>query len=156
MIKFFSKYTLTFISLGLLLISFSGTIYASSIDGTSSVEKKGKMEIRMDGLVPVCHRVIDGKDTDVPCESFEQLLIAVKSVINFAVKFVLMFTVVIIAWAGWLYMSSGGNSGKRQEANKMFVNVGWGIFYIMAAWLIVTLITNALLKDEFIDNSILK
>ncbi len=45
-------------------------------------------------------------------------------------------------------MISEGNPAKISEATKMFKNVALGIIFIMAAWLIVTLITNSLLEKK--------
>ena len=77
--------------------------------------------------------------------SFNDLILATERVIRWAVIFTLQFSVVVIAYAGYLYMISGANPGKRKEANAMLTKVAIGIFFILAAYLIVTLIANALL-----------
>lgn len=118
----------------------------------ADAQTKDVVSIRMDGIVPVC--VKNGQD--VPCESFDHLIVAIKNIIDFVTQFVLMFVVVIIAVAGWKYMTSGDNAGKRTEANKMFIKVAWGLFYILGAWLIVTLITNAILRQDLGIIQILK
>ena len=77
---------------------------------------------------------------------FEDLVLATIRVVNFGTVFALMFTVVVIAFAGWKYMISGGVPAKRQEANKTLLNAAIGIVIILAAWLIVRLITSTLLN----------
>ncbi len=80
---------------------------------------------------------------------FNDLILAVKKVVNWLIVFTLEFSVVIIAYAGFNYMVSGDNPGKRTEANKMLTKVVIGIFFVLAAWLIVTLIANVLLDPAF-------
>lgn len=80
--------------------------------------------------------------------SFDDLVAAVKKALDFGIKFALSFSVVVIAYAGYRYMISGDNPGERKKANEMLWKVALGIVYILAAWLIVTLITNALLTED--------
>ena len=89
------------------------------------------------GIVYYC---VDGN-----CD-FNDLIAAVKLVVNWASLFALAFSVVVIVVAGARYMMSGGNAGERTKANKMLFSVVKGIVFILAAWLIVTLITNALVN----------
>ena len=81
--------------------------------------------------------------------TFADLISAVQYVVNFAVlKVALPFSVVIITWAGILYMRSGGNAGKRAEANDMFVKVLWGIGWVLGAWLVISLIMKTLASSD--------
>lgn len=100
------------------------------------------------GIVTGCQQ--SGKE--VPCDSFFQLIQAVKNVINTVVALALAFSVVIIAWAGWQYMTSGGEPAKRTKANAMFEKVAWGIGWVLAAWLIVNLIVTALVDPSKVTN----
>ncbi|KND47768.1 MAG: hypothetical protein AB201_02440 [Parcubacteria bacterium C7867-006] len=79
---------------------------------------------------------------------FNDLIYAVKKFFGIAIPLALAFTVVIIAYVGFEYMTSGGNPGARARANGRLVKVAWGIFFMLAAWLIVTLITNSLLNNN--------
>ena len=63
----------------------------------------------------------------------------------------LSFSVVVLVVAGFKYMTSGGNASKRQEANKMFTKVIIGIVVVVAAWLIVRLITSTLLDPSVVQ-----
>lgn len=78
---------------------------------------------------------------------FQDLLNAVKRVVDFAVGFTLFFSVIVIAYAGFKYMISGDNAGERKKANDMLLSVVKGIVFILAAWLIVSLILRALNVD---------
>ncbi len=80
-----------------------------------------------------------------PCSTFAQLIDAVKQVTNFAVVSVaLPFSVIVIVYAGYIYLTSGGKPDKRKEANDMFVKVLWGIFWVLGAWLVINLIMTTL------------
>ena len=106
------------------------------------------------GAVTVCVDLNNGNQ-QVPCNSFDQLMTAVKNVINYAVTLALSFSVVVIAYAGWLYLTSGDSATKRSQANGMFVKVAWGIGWVLGAWLVVNLIMTALVNSNipnFIKN----
>lgn len=81
--------------------------------------------------------------------TFQDLLRAVQNFTNQLTVYVLAFTVVPIAYAGYLFMTSGGNAGARSKAKEMLVKVAIGIFFMLSAWLIVSLIANALLAPSF-------
>ena len=85
------------------------------------------------------------RDTKYGECTFEDVILAVQKVLGWARNIALFFSVIVLVIAGFRYMVSGDNPGERTKANKMFVSVIKGIFFVMAAWLIVTLITNALL-----------
>ncbi len=83
--------------------------------------------------------------------NYTELIAAVVRVINWLIIFTLQFSVVVIVYAGFNYMISGDNPGKRAEANKMLTKVVWGIFFVLAAWLIVNLIARTLLTPAVIN-----
>ena len=93
------------------------------------------------GITYVCDRGKPGE-----CD-FQDVILAVQKILRWARDFALFFSVIVLVIAGFKYMISGDNPGERTKANEMFKKVAIGIFFVMAAWLIVTLITNALLKD---------
>ena len=101
------------------------------------------------GIVYECPKTtINGKDFYGNCQ-FTDLIAAVNRVVGKARDIALGISVIVLAMAGFKYMTSGGNASKRTEANKMLLNVVYGIIFIMAAWLIVKLITSVLLKQGF-------
>lgn len=77
---------------------------------------------------------------------YDDLIRAVQKFFDFVIPLALGFSVVVIAFAGFNYMISGESPGKRKEANESLKKVAIGIFFMLAAWLIVTLITNSLLQ----------
>ncbi len=80
--------------------------------------------------------------------TFADLTAAVQNFVNQIIIIVLMLTVIPIAYAGFLYMTSGDIAGNRSKANEMLRKVAIGIFFMLAAWLIVNLIATALLSNE--------
>jgi hypothetical protein len=93
------------------------------------------------GLVPC-----GGKGEDqCKYEHFTQLIV---NVVNFAIQLGIAFSAVVFAWAGWLYMTSGGDEGKLKEAHELFIKVLWGFLFALGAFLIVQLITKSLGLDE--------
>ena len=76
--------------------------------------------------------------------TFADLIAGTQKVVKWGSIFALEFSVVVIAYAGFNYMISGAYPNKRKEANDMLRKAVIGIIFILAAWLIVTLITNGL------------
>ncbi|MBI4155774.1 MAG: hypothetical protein HY507_00900 [Candidatus Zambryskibacteria bacterium] len=121
------------ITSAIFLFLFLSPVFAYAVEATQPAGSPGT------GITYEC---VDGN-----CD-FNDLVRATNKVVDFGRNFALLFSVVVIAYAGFLYMTSEGNPGKLAEANKMFVSVGKGIIFVMAAWLIVHLITNSLLRPE--------
>ncbi len=82
---------------------------------------------------------------------YNNLIDAVKRVIDWLIIFTLEFSVIVIAYAGFKYMISGDNPGERAAANKMLTKAAIGIFFVLAAWLVVNLIARALLTPAVIN-----
>lgn len=80
--------------------------------------------------------------------TFQDLVLATVRVTNYLIVFTVGFSVVVIAWAGFTYMTSGGNASKRAEANKMLMKVAIGMFFVIAAWFIVNLIADILVSES--------
>ena len=57
---------------------------------------------------------------------------------------ILVVTPVMIAWAGFLYVFSPSNPSMRSRANSILKNTAIGIFFALAAWLIVDLLLTSL------------
>ena len=109
------------------------------VAGQSIVPKQNNTGITYD-----CQNENPGQPKPGEC-TFQDLIKAVQKVVKWGTIFALEFSVVVIAYAGFTYMTSGNNPGKRAEANTMLKKVLIGIGFILGAWLIVTLITNGLL-----------
>ena len=47
---------------------------------------------------------------------------------------------VMFAYAGYTYITNGGNEGKITEAHTIFLAVFWGLVVALAAWLLVNFV----------------
>ncbi len=97
------------------------------------------------GITYECSQTVNGVTTYGNC-NIDDVIAAVNKLVDFARNVGLGFSVIVIAYAGIIYLMSDGKPAELTRANKMFVKVGYGIFFILAAWLIVHLITNSLLS----------
>ncbi|MFA6397806.1 MAG: hypothetical protein WDK96_03100 [Candidatus Paceibacterota bacterium] len=96
------------------------------------------------GLIPC------GGTGEPKCD-FSQLMILVKNFINFLLFDLAMpLAAIAFAYAGYLYMSSGGDTKNTTKAKNIFKDVLFGFVLALSAWLIVTaILTGFGLKDGF-------
>lgn len=64
------------------------------------------------------------------------------NIINALFGFLGLIAVSLVLYAGWLWMSSGGNPEKIQHAKDILKNAGIGLLIIFSAWAIVAFIIN--------------
>lgn len=79
---------------------------------------------------------------------FSDLMQLINNLINWIIMISIPIAAGVFAWAGIKYMITGVANTKN-EAKDMMVKVLIGFAAILAAWIIVTTITNALLSDDF-------
>lgn len=91
----------------------------------------------------------DGKFLYGNC-TFQDLVAATKRVTDYGAKFALSFSVVVLAVVGGRYMVYADNAGERKKTHSMLTSVLIGIGFILAAWLMVTLITTSLLNPNIV------
>ncbi len=102
-------------------------------------------QARNDGGTGIVYDCSVADPTRPPGEcDFNDVIAAIKHALDVGTTIALEFSVVVIAWAGAKYMISGDKPNERREANQMLRKVAIGIFFILAAWLIVTLVLNGL------------
>ncbi len=83
---------------------------------------------------------------DNPCELCDIAQLA-QNLLNTGIYIAVFLSAILFAYAGWEYMTAGGESGKASKAKEIFWNVGVGLLLILASWLIVDLIMKTLVKD---------
>lgn len=96
-------------------------------------------------LVPLQCSGINAPVTCGTCEFFD----LVRNVIEFIIVVASSIAVLIFMYAGFLYLTSGGSMEKAKKANSMFTSVVIGYILILAAFLIVDLIMQTLVSEEF-------
>ncbi len=78
-----------------------------------------------------------------PC-TFGSFLKLVQNVINYLLILAVPIATAFFAYAGFLVMTSGDDSGRRGRAWQIFKDIGWGVFWILAAWMVVSIIVTTL------------
>lgn len=102
-------------------------------------------EIERQGLVH-CGR------GDVMC-TFTDLFILVERIITFGLfVLALPLATISIAVAGFKFIVAGDNSGERQKAKEILINVVIGLVLAFAAWIIVDTIVDALVETESVTD----
>lgn len=100
--------------------------------------------------IVTCSGPVGGEN---PCD-FRALGVTLISLIKYVVTLGLIFSTIAFAWAGFLYLKSGGDSGKVQEAHQVFQKVLVGFIISVSAYIIINLLlsSDALdLNDEVIQ-----
>ena len=98
----------------------------------------------------------------VPCDGitvkcdFNQLVILANNIISIGIYLAVLVAVAMFAFAGWLYLTSAGDTGKMKEAHTIFTNAAVGFIFILGAWLLVTLILSALASKAFCQSGAAK
>lgn len=88
----------------------------------------------------------------VPCDGtdcgFDDLIRMSSNLINWLIYISIPIAAVVFMYAGVLYVTAAGNPSRVSQAHELFKNVAFGLVIVLAAWLIVYTITNALLEDD--------
>lgn len=100
------------------------------------------------GIVPECEGGI--------CTNIDQLFGLAISVVRAMVEIGIALSTIFFAWAGFLYLTSGGDPGKVTKARHIFTNVLIGFLVLFSAFAIVDLIAGSLGLNSNIINLIQK
>ena len=90
--------------------------------------------------------VCDGVTT--PC-TFGHLVLLAQNIITDLILISTLLATAAFIYAGFLLLTSGGSTTKKDQAKKVFYSVLWGYLWILVAWLLVYTITTALLKGGY-------
>jgi len=84
----------------------------------------------------------------VPCNGpdceFGHVVTLAKRIINFLLYVAVFIGIIAIMYAGFVYVSSAGDTGKVDQAHTIFKNVLFGFIIALGAWLIVHAIISGL------------
>ncbi len=101
------------------------------------------------GIVPNCQ----GDECN-----FSHFVQLAQNILDFLIKIVVVGSVIVFAWAGFKYMTAGGNSSKIHEAHSIFKHVALGLILALVAWLIIStllaVLTGKDLKDTLDETKI--
>lgn len=109
--------------------------------GTGGIEAPS-MSISDAGIIP-CGRRYGPNDTSVPC-NFNHVVILIQNLISFAFVLIMPIAAIVFMYAGFLFITGGSSPDKRTKARGIFGKAFMGILFVMAAWLIVSLVLQML------------
>jgi Type IV secretion system pilin len=96
-----------------------------------------------------CNQTVDQlNNTNTAC-GFNDLIKLAQAVISDLTFLATLLFVVGCIYVGFRLMTSGGNESEMKEAKSRLGLLLKGYFFILAAWLIIYLITSVLLKSSF-------
>ena len=97
---------------------------------------------------PIVPKNCLGNDIPNTCH-LSDFIVLISNIIFFLIENILLPVAVIsFAWAGWLYLTAGGNPSQIEEAHKIFKYIIIGLLLALGAWLIVNAILDALLDPK--------
>jgi hypothetical protein len=100
-------------------------------------------------IIPCGGNILDGNGNIIGKQNecgYKDLLKLVNNIIDWIIKISAPISAGVLAWAGFIYMTSGVVDQKK-HAIDMMQKVLIGFAVILAAWIIVSTILKALLKD---------
>ena len=84
----------------------------------------------------------------VPCDGPNctvcSLATLAQNILNIGIYLAVFLSAVLFAWAGWKYLTAGGDTGEVASAKKIFWNVAIGLIIILGAWLVVDTLVHTL------------
>ncbi len=97
------------------------------------------------GLIP-CGNTASGTGSTSDMCTFTDLVVLAQTVIKFLIfSLAAPIAAVMFAYAGFTYVTNGGNESKIKQAHDIFLYVFWGLVVSLAAWLVVNFILVTLL-----------
>src|SRR3989344_2738985 len=99
-------------------------------------------------IIPAFSFVLAQDGRIVPCNgpdcNFSSFIELCNRIINFFIVIGASLGAISFAWAGWLYVTSGGNPGTLDKAKSIFRKVIVGFIIMLSAWLIIKLVLASL------------
>ncbi len=78
---------------------------------------------------------------------FTEAMQFVNALIGYAVKIIGLLFVIVLIYMGFLYLTSGGDTGKVKKVKDMIKKMVWGLIFTLCGWLIVYFILKQLGVD---------
>lgn len=142
--KIFSLSILSIFLLVVLVSSvFSFPNIVAAVGAPGSDHAGGEAPSWYNGIVPEC----DGSVTDKSggC-GYQQFLTLISNVIQFLLYIAVPIAAISFFFAGFLYLTAAGNTGKIEEAHQIFWSALIGIIIMLSAWLLVNTIIKGLIS----------
>jgi hypothetical protein len=109
-----------------------------------------------DPLVPCGSTYVKDKSkpnekTVQPKCNFNELMHLAGHILSALIYFAIPLAVIAFVYAGFQYLTAGGNEGQIKKAHEIFKDVGLGLIIVLTAWLIVNTILEGLLSPKAIE-----
>ena len=133
------------IIIGLLVVSLIPLLSFAEIGANGGdIPASGTKGTGLGGGLVVCYGV-SGKDA---CDSWADLINSIEALIKFTFRLAVVAATISIAYAGFLFLTSQGDSGKIKQAKDIFGKVVWGFIIMLTAYLLVKLILDTLVSNK--------
>ncbi len=100
------------------------------------------------GLIPDCGEVNpQGQWVNSEC-GWPHLLLLARNVVTFLIVLSAALAALVFAFAGFVMVTSAGNTSRIEFAKGIFLKVLLGFIFVLGAWLIVYFVTTALVDDS--------
>lgn len=101
------------------------------------------------GLIPCGNDVTAGRVTAGQECTYDDLIKLAQTVINFLIfGLAAPLGAIMFAYAGYLYITNGGNESQIKQAHDVFLSVFWGLIVALAAWLLINFIFQFLVDSN--------
>mgnify|MGYP001566732816 CR=1 FL=1 len=105
-------------------------------------------------LVPAAFAFAQGTlpDRIVPCNGPDcnvcHLVALAQRLINIGIFITITLSAMVFAYAGYLYLTAGGDSNKAKSARQIFTSVAVGLLIILSAWIAVDTLMKTVVDEE--------
>jgi len=100
-----------------------------------------------EGPIVPCGTEASGNTRATACQACDLLTLA-QNIIKFIVFLATVLAVLMFIYAGFLYITAAGDTGKIKQAHGIFMAVFIGFIIVLAAWLFIDMLMKAFLSSE--------
>lgn len=92
------------------------------------------------------------KGQGVECD-YNALVNGINNLVKYFIYLAHFFAIAMFMYAGFLYMFAGDNPSNKESAKRIFKNIGIGLFFVYAAWLLVYSLLTYLIDPAFVNEA---
>jgi hypothetical protein len=89
---------------------------------------------------------------DVECD-YNILVNTFNKLLKYFIYLAHFFAIAMFMYAGFLYMFAADNPSNKERAKSIFKNIGIGLFFVYAGWLLVYSLLTYLIDPAFVDEA---
>ena len=95
------------------------------------------------GTNPVSAVLLKCTQSGVAC-GFNDFISLINGMIQYGIELIGIAFVIALLYAGFLYLTSGGDSSKVKKVRDVLYKIMWGMIYTLCGWVIVYFIVKSL------------